>query len=91
MTTEFYPTTIRTVGLGLTSGIGRLGSSIMPVILIELLNIDTLLPILSFGLMMTLHVGAAYMLPYDTRGRQLDLLEDDSLSNQKKLIAMTEL
>jgi len=91
MTTEFYPTTIRTVGLGLTSGIGRLGSSIMPVILIELLNIDPLLPVLSFGLVMTVHVLASYMLPFDTRGRQLDLLDDDSLSNQKKLIAMTEL
>ena len=92
MTTEFYPTTIRTVGLGFTSGIGRLGSSIMPIILIELLDIDVMLPILSFGLIMSLHVFAAYMLPFDTRGKPLDLIEEDeNQKNNNTYIALKDL
>lgn len=93
LSTEFYPTTSRTAGLGLTSGLGRLGATVMPYTLLELFEIDPLIPVLAFTVCIVIHGVAGFLLPYDTRGRHLDLLEDDErkMSDKKILIAMTEL
>ena len=94
LSTEFFPTTFRTVGLGFTSGLGRLGASIMPYSILGLFKVDVFLPILAFAIVTALNGIAAFMLPYDTRGRQLDLIEDDhenKKSDKQVLVAMMEL
>jgi len=93
LTTEFYPTTIRTAGMGFASGVGRLGSSVMPYVLLGLFDISILTPMLGFAVCSAIHGVAAYLLPYDTRGKQLDLLEDfdHKKSGKKSSIAMINL
>jgi len=93
LTTEFYPTTIRTAGMGFASGVGRLGSAIMPYGLLRMFEISTLTPMLGFAICSAIHGVAAYLLPYDTRGKQLDLLEDfdQKTSGKKTSIAMVKL
>jgi len=93
ITTEFYPTTIRTAGMGFASGVGRIGSTLMPYMLLYYYQVGTLLPIFSFAICSVIHGFCAYSLPYDTRGKQLDLLEDfdHKLSGKKTSIAMVKL
>lgn len=93
--TELYSTTVRGVGLGVTSGFGRLGSTIMPYILIAFLKIDVLFPIFCFAIFAALTAMGAFCLPYDTTGRHLDLMENQdeevlSKSERKIMIAMKE-
>jgi len=86
ITTEFYPTTIRVAGMGFASGVGRLGSTIMPYGLLALLDVSILFPIFGFAVFTAIHGIAAFLLPYDTRGKQLDLLEDfDRKQSGKKI------
>jgi MFS family permease len=93
LTTEFYPTTIRTAGMGFASGVGRIGSTIMPYLLLFFYQTSVLLPVFSFAICCVIHGYCAYLLPYDTRGKQLDLLEDfdRKLSGKKSSIAMVKL
>lgn len=93
LTTEFYPTTIRTAGMGFASGVGRLGSSIMPYWLLSMFNVSILTPVFGFAVFTAIHGVAAYLLPFDTRGRHLDLLEDfdHKQSGKRSSIAMISL
>jgi len=93
ITTEYYPTTIRVAGMGFASGVGRLGSTIMPYWLLAFLNVSVLFPVFGFAIFTAIHGISAFFLPYDTRGKQLDLLEDfdKQQSGKKTSIAMVEL
>ena len=51
LTSELYPTTFRTSAIGFTSGLGRLGATLMPVIVMDTFNINVLGPFLVFALM----------------------------------------
>jgi len=48
-TAEIYPTKIRTTGVGMANGIGRLGGVVMPWICLYLSSIDLLSPFLLFA------------------------------------------
>lgn len=93
--TELYPTTIRTAGVGFTAGLGRLGAALMPYVLIDMLDISMFFPIFVFSLCAAINAFAAIMLPYDTTGRHLDLLEDEEdakkSSMKQKLIPLVKI
>jgi putative MFS transporter len=68
-TTEVYPTTLRTIGFGLSSSLGRIGGAIAPVISGRLIEEN---------LYITLHVSSTILvivgclmifLPLETRGQ----------------------
>ena len=56
----------------MASTIGRVGSSIMPFLIIELYSSNKAAPFLLFALMSCVAGIAAFLIPYDTRGRYLD-------------------
>ncbi|CAB1098718.1 unnamed protein product [Ectocarpus sp. CCAP 1310/34] len=76
LTPEIYSTKYRTVGLGSTSVVTRLGGLLAPV-LAEVLydSWGPVAPLLVFGPIMIITGIAAGMIPVETAGRQLD---DDS-------------
>ena len=93
LTTELYTTTIRVAGMGFASGVGRLGSAIMPYLLLRMLDIGNLVPIFGFAIFTAIHGVCAILLPYDTRGKQLDVVEpfNRKISGKKSSIAMIKL
>ena len=93
LTTELYTTTIRVAGMGFASGVGRLGSAIMPYMLLGMLDAGVLVPVFGFAIFTAIHGVCAFLLPYDTRGKQLDLAEpfNRKLSGKKTSIAMIKL
>lgn len=71
-TSEVYHTKYRTTGLGVASAMSRIGGMLMPVITLACFNITPKFPFVIYGI---LCIGAAitsWLLPYDTRGRELD-------------------
>ena len=91
LTTEYYPTTIRTAGMGFASGVGRLGSTVMPYVLLSMLNVGILFPIFGFALFTAAHGVVAFLLPYDTRGKQLDLLDNSEKKSLETHIPLVKL
>ena len=71
-TSEVYHTKIRTTGMGVASATSRIGGMAMPIIATYTLNISPFAPYLIFGLCAFLAGFAAVLLPYDTRGKELD-------------------
>ena len=71
-TSEVYDTNIRTTGLGMANGIGRIGGIIMPWICAEIMEIDLYGPFMVFFLMSSLTAFLSYYLPFDTREKDLD-------------------
>lgn len=76
LTSEIYPTLIRTMGLGAASAFGRLSACIMPFILIKFFYIDIYLPFLIISLFSFFAFYGTCQIPYDTTGRYLDVRED---------------
>ena len=77
-TTESYGTLNRTLGFGFNSAIGRLGATIMPYMVLPL--IQTSIPMISIVFCFFALVGTAagWMLPHETLGRVLDYKTDSS-------------
>lgn len=71
-TSEVYPTQIRTTGIGLANGIGRMGGVVMPWICVGLVQIELYSPFLFFGGLCTLAALSSFLLPFDTTGKDLD-------------------
>lgn len=71
-TTELYPTPLRTFGFGWASGIGRLGSFIMPFILFPIFEIKFYYPFFIFISFSIICTVASFTFPYDTSDRPLD-------------------
>lgn len=71
-TSEVYDTGVRTTGLGMANGIGRIGGIIMPWICAELMQIDLYGPFAIFFLMSCGGALMSYWLPFDTREKDLD-------------------
>jgi len=72
-TAEIYPTMLRTQGIGAASAVGRLATCIMPIITIKIFYLNVYAPFLlicGFGIMGLI---GTLLLPYDTRGRHLDM------------------
>ncbi len=77
LTAELYPTSIRTMGLGLASVAGRVGTVIMPMIAIKIFYVNYSLPFLLYFVMGVLGSLSVLKLPPDTLGKNLD--SDDEL------------
>jgi putative MFS transporter len=73
LTAEIYPTKYRTLGIGLASAFGRIAGCIMPFLAIKLFYFNIYSPFFSFFLFGFLGLLGTISLPYDTRGRCLDL------------------
>lgn len=73
-TAEIYPTFLRTKGIGAAAAIGRLASSIMPIITIKVFYSNMYTPFLLFFAFGMFSVVGTLLIPYDTRGRHLDML-----------------
>jgi len=72
LTTELYPTTMRIPGFSFSTAFGRLGAATMPSVVLALFNMGPLMPIFGFGVLAACIIFACYMIPYDTRGVDLD-------------------
>jgi MFS family permease len=86
LTAEIYPTKFRTMGVGIASAIGRIAGCIMPFVAIKLFYHNIYSPFFSFFIMGVAGLIGTLMLPYDTRGRYLDIQTDSfkELSTQLK-------
>jgi len=74
----------------MASAISRIGGIIMPYIGINLMDVGTYFPYLLFGIASLLAGFFCILLPYDTTNRELDVLEDDDLSEKSELIDVEE-
>lgn len=70
-----YPTRIRGTGLGMASSFGRIGSIIMPIACTLLNNIGPLVPFQMFGGVALVSALFTFMLPFDTTGLAMDVLD----------------
>ena len=71
-TAEVYPTKIRTTGVGMANGLGRLGGVIMPWICMYLESVDTRSPFILFALLSLTTCVSNFFLPFDTMGKELE-------------------
>lgn len=71
-TSEVYETKIRTTGLGMANGIGRIGGIIMPWVCAEIIQIDFYGPFVVFFVLAGVSSWVSYKLPFDTRDKDLD-------------------
>jgi len=71
-TAEIYPTKIRTTGIGMANGIGRMGGVIVPWISMSLMHINLLSPFLLFSAISLLTALMDLWIPFDTTGIELD-------------------
>ena len=79
-TSEIYPTKIRTTGLGMANGIGRLGGIVMPWVCVALLQINLYAPFLAFATLSLFSSSLSYLFPYDTTGKDLDTVQGQKKS-----------
>lgn len=75
-TSEVYSTKCRTTGLGMASGIGRLGGMAMPWVCVSLADINPVAPFLAFAALGMVVGVINFLLPYDTTGKELDTVEN---------------
>lgn len=73
-TSEIYPTKIRTTGLGMANGVGRLGGIVMPWVCVALVQMDLFAPFMAFTGLCFVSSTFSYMFPYDTTGKDLDFI-----------------
>jgi putative MFS transporter len=74
-TSEIYPTSFRSVGYGLAGGVGRIGASIMPFVVFPCFYISSRLPFWIFAFGAIICAVCSTKLPYDTTGRNLDMVK----------------
>lgn len=70
-TPEFYPTSMRAMGLGACSGMARIGAIITPFIAQVLLKESAFLAISLYGAMCLIATVASLLLPYETKGQEM--------------------
>ncbi|KAE8747251.1 hypothetical protein FOCC_FOCC006043 [Frankliniella occidentalis] len=70
-TPEVYPTPLRAVGVGSCSAMARLGAMVTPYVAQVLLNSSLLLAMTVYGLAALLAAVACFMLPIETKGKEL--------------------
>jgi len=72
LTTELYQTHHRALALGFTSGVGRLGAVLMPVVIYALFDVNKSLPFIAFGGISVIMAIILAFIPYEPLGTQLD-------------------
>jgi nitrate/nitrite transporter NarK len=65
-TSELYPTYIRASGIGMASAVGKIGSIVMPWIVVYISEIGIFTPYLIFGSVSALAAVLTMGLPFDT-------------------------
>nr|KAG5696862.1 hypothetical protein BaRGS_035272 [Batillaria attramentaria] len=70
-TPEFYPTSMRAMGLGACSGMARVGAILTPFVAQVLLKKSAYLAISVYGVMCLIATVASLLLPYETKGREM--------------------
>ncbi|XP_076434942.1 synaptic vesicle 2-related protein-like [Babylonia areolata] len=70
-TPEFYPTSMRAMGLGACSGMARIGAIVTPFVAQVLLKDSAYLAISLYGAMCLIATVASLLLPYETKGREM--------------------
>ncbi|XP_070204759.1 synaptic vesicle 2-related protein-like isoform X2 [Littorina saxatilis] len=70
-TPEFYPTSMRAMGLGACSGMARVGAIVTPFIAQVLLKHSAYFAISIYGVMCLLATVASLLLPFETKGREM--------------------
>nr|XP_043624604.1 organic cation/carnitine transporter 7-like isoform X2 [Erigeron canadensis] len=71
-TPEVYPTNLRTTGVGIATGIGRIGGMVCPLIAVGMgSGCHQTLPVILFEVVILLSGVAVILLPFETKGREL--------------------
>ncbi len=86
-TIEIYSTKIRGTGMGMASAVSRIGGIIMPYCGFTLMNISLFLPYALFGGLSILAGILTMFLPYDTRNRDLDYIEEQEVVSARTSMA----
>ena len=73
-TSEIYPTKIRTTGLGMANGVGRLGGIVMPWVCVGLVQVNLFAPFVAFSSLCFISSTFSSLFPYDTTGKDLDFV-----------------
>ena len=76
-TSESYGTLNRTLGYGVACSVGRMGASVMPLILFPLYDADNYSCFLCFCVLSFISAIACKKIKHDTTGRNLDLSESE--------------
>ena len=71
-TAEVYPTKIRTTGIGMANGIGRLGGVIMPWICMYMNSKELRSPFILFSVLSLITSCSNFLLPFETLGKELE-------------------
>jgi hypothetical protein len=74
LSAESYPTNLRSMGFGWCSGFGRLGAAFIPYLMFYLLEYDLYSSFIIFMLVSLIAAYSSHTLPFDTCGRQLDIV-----------------
>jgi len=74
LTSELYPTNVRTVGYGVSTGIGRFAATICPFILFPLFYWNSLSIFIIFAILSIFACISIYTLKFETSGKYLDCL-----------------
>ena len=72
LTSEVYPTMLRSTGFGLATCMKRIATIIMPWIILSGIQNNIHKPFLVFSFLALIGVGFGALLPYDTVGMELD-------------------
>ncbi|XP_013395159.1 synaptic vesicle 2-related protein [Lingula anatina] len=70
-TPEVYPTTTRAIGVGVCSGMSRIGAMITPFVAQVLLRTSIYIPVSIYGGISIVTTIAALLLPIETKGREM--------------------
>lgn len=84
-TSEAFPTNIRVFAYGLANCVGKSSSILMPFVVFSLYEISPNLPISSFAVCGLLSFGAAWLLPFDTYKRELDVDRSRGLDDERMI------
>ena len=74
LSAEAYPTPLRSMGFGWCSGVGRIGAAFIPYLMFLLLEVDAYSSFLIFAVVSFIACVSSHTLPFDTCGRQLDVV-----------------
>lgn len=86
-TPELYGTHIRTLGYGMASSFGKIGSSLMPLIIFPLFEFDNYSFFLLFAILCFLSAFSGFQFPFCTTGRNLDeeIYDNENLLEMKTI------
>lgn len=76
LTAELYKTNSRTTGLGFAGAANKIGGGVTPLICVFGFTWGATGPFAMFSIIMAIAAVSVFLIPYDTTGRGLDILEE---------------